>query len=116
MRKVASVLAVCVTLAGCAADVSALMMPMEPTPESIAAQRRELTEAEKTLISDTVALKLKEANHREFKWAPLVIRSHDQVTDFCGLVSGNDLDDRYQGFSKYYAQLAFDGRGKLAKV
>ena len=31
-----------------------------------------------------------------------------------GLVSGNDVDGDYRGFSKYYAWLTFDG--KLSKV
>ncbi len=89
---------------------------MEPTRESIAAPRRELTDAEKESISEAVTLKMKDSNHREFKWVPLVVRSRDNVTDFCGLVRGNDIDDEYVGFSKYYAQLTFDRHGTLSKV
>lgn len=116
MCKIAIVLALSVSLAGCEPTVSPLLLPMEPSEESSVAPRRELTDAEKDMISDAVTLKLKEASHREFKWAPLVVRSHDQVTDFCGLVSGNDIDGDYSGFSKYYARLTFDGSGKLSKV
>ena len=114
MKKIGMVLAASISLAGCEATVSPLLMPMEPDEKSIAAPRRELTESEKDTISDAVTAKLAAANHREFKWAPLVLASHDHVTDFCGLVSGNDVDGDYRGFSKYYAWLTFDG--KLSKV
>lgn len=116
MRKIAIVATLSLGLAGCEPSVSNLLLPMEPTQDSIGAPRRALTDDEKETISDAVALKMKEANRREFKWAPLVVRSHDQATDYCGLVSGNDRDDHYAGFSKYYAHLKFDNHGKLIKV
>jgi len=116
LRKIPIVLAACFALGGCEPTGSALLLPMEPDEESVAAPRRELTDAEKDSISDAVAAKLKPAAHREFKWAPLVLRSRDRATDFCGLASGNDVDGDYSGFSKYFARLTFDEHGKLEKI
>ena len=109
-------------LAGCGADVSALLAPMEPTRESIAAPRRELTADEKDAISAAVMRKLGDSSHRDFKWFPLVVRSHDRVTDFCGLVSGDDLVGEYgvtdanANFRDYYAQLTFARPRALSNV
>jgi hypothetical protein len=95
---------------------------MEPTRESIAAPRRQLTEAEKDTISQAVMLKLGDSAHRDFKWFPLVIRSHDQLVDYCGLVSGEYVVGEYNiqnydaEFREYYAQLTIDRRGSLSKV
>jgi hypothetical protein len=116
MRNIAIVLAGSFWLAGCESTVSNLWLPMEPTQESVAAPRRELTDAEKETISEAVALKLKDAKNREFIWAPLVVKPRGHVASFCGLVKGNDVDDEYIGFSKYNVNLTFDDRGKLAKV
>ena len=57
-----------------------------------------------------------------FRWFPLVVRSHDHRTDFCGLVSGDsivgeyDIRDANSNFRAYYAQLTFDRGDRLAKV
>jgi hypothetical protein len=122
VRRFATVLALSLPLAGCGADFSALFLPMEPTRESIAAPRRELTAAEKEAISDAVMRKLADPRHRDFKWLPLVVRRHDGATEFCGLVSGDDLVGEYGvtdadgNFRDYYARLIFDRRHALTKV
>ena len=97
-------------------------MPMQPTPASIAAPRRQLTEAEKEAISTAVTRRLGGAYPYEFRWFPLVVRSHVHRTDFCGLVSGKsivgeyDIRDANSNFRAYFAQLTFDGGDRLAKV
>jgi hypothetical protein len=116
MRKNMIVAALTISLAGCESTVSTLFQPMEPTRESVAATRRALTPAEKEQVSDAVSLRLKASVPREFKWAPLVLESHDHVTDYCGLVSGNDIDDKFTGYSKFLAQLTFANDGKISKV
>lgn len=120
MRNIAIVLALSLALAGCEPTISNMLLPMEPTRDSAAAPRRALTDAEKESISEAVALKMEQSPHRDFKWSPLVVRSHDHVIDFCGLVSGDDVVDEYGDpaakFRKYYAQLSFDQRGTLSKV
>ena len=88
MRTFAFILPLSLALASRDGDLSALFMPMEPTPASIAAPRRPLTEAEKEAISTAVTHRLGGAYPYAFRWFPLVVRSHDHRTDFCGLVSG----------------------------
>jgi hypothetical protein len=120
MRNIAIVLALSFALAGCDSTISNLLLPMEPTRESIAAPRRELTGAEKESISEAVMLKMGDSPHREFRWFTLVIRPHDHVIDFCGLVSGDDIAGEYGNtgtdLRKYYAQLTFDHGGTLSNV
>jgi hypothetical protein len=122
VRNFAIILALPFALAGCELDISPLLLPMEPTRESIAAPRRELTDAEKEAISAAVIVKLGGSSHRDFKWFPLVVRSHDHVVDFCGLVSGDDIVGEYDihdynaEFRKFYAQLNFERSGALSKV
>jgi hypothetical protein len=120
MRRI--VLALSFVLTGCDPNISNPLLPMEPTRDSIAAPRRELTDAEKDSISEAVAIKMEDSPHRDFRWFPLVVRPHDNVIDYCGLVSGDDIAGEYNNndhgadFRKYYAQLTFDRRGSLSKV
>jgi len=120
MRKCAIVLMSSLALAGC--GDSALFAPMEPTRESLAAARRSLNDTEKDAISAAVTRKLGERPRRDFKWLPLVVRTHDRVTDYCGLVSGDSVVGEYNihdanaEFRDYYAQLTLDRRGKLSNV
>ncbi len=117
MRKIAVVLACSFVLAGYDdPPFSNLFLPMEPTPASIAAPRRQLTEVEKELVSKAVALKLEKADHREFQWAPLVLRGHDHAADYCGMVSRDNPNNGQTVFRQYYAKLTFDRRGTLLKV
>jgi hypothetical protein len=122
VKKLATVAILSLALSGCAASVSALLLPREPTRESLAARRRQLTDGEKDAISDAVMRKLGDTRHRDFRWPRLVVRSHNSVTDYCGLVSGDDIVGEYNitdansNFRDYYAQLTFDRRGALAKV
>ena len=100
-------------LTGCMSD---LLLPMEPTAESAAAPRRALTEAEKQTISEAVSLKTEVQGSDAFIWAPLVVRTHDRATDFCGIVrSPNGFAGR-PSYSKYLARLRFDGAGKISNV
>jgi hypothetical protein len=111
MRKMAFVLISVLWLAGCESN---LLLPMEPTPESVTAPRRALTEAEKETISDAVMIEIKDAHPPDFIWPHLVLRTHDGVTDYCGSVKTIGFAGRPE-FSKYYAQIKFEG-GKIAKV
>jgi hypothetical protein len=89
---------------------------MEPTQASIDARRRELTPEEKDAISDAVKQKLQEPAQREFRWAKLILVSHDHVTDYCSLVSQFDFSQRHDSFKRFYARLGFDGHGRLSSV
>jgi hypothetical protein len=100
-------------LTGCMAD---LVLPMEPTAESAAAPRRALTETEKQTISDAVSLKTEVQGSDAFTWAPLVVRTHDRATDFCGIVRNPNGFAGKPSYSKYLARLRFDGTGKLSNV
>ena len=112
MRKIATVLVSALSLAGCESN---LFLPMEPTPESVDAPRRALTEAEKQTISGAVSPEIKGARPENFAWAPLVVRTHDGVTDYCGLVTTNGDAGRLD-HTIYYAQIRFDSSGRIAKV
>jgi hypothetical protein len=120
MRKNAIVLTSSLALAACGNP--ALLAPMEPTRGSIAAPRRLLNDAEKEAISAAVMRKLGEQPRRDFRWPPLVVRSHGGVTDYCGLVGSDyvvgeyNITDANAEFRDYYAQLTFDRRGELSKV
>ena len=96
--------------------MSDLLLPMEPTAESAAAPRRALTEAEKQTISEAVSLKTVVQGSDAFIWAPLVVRTQDRATDFCGIVrSPNGFAGR-PSYSKYLARLHFGRTGKLSNV
>jgi hypothetical protein len=120
MRKCAIVLTSHLALAGC--DDPALLAPMEPTRESLAAPRRPLNDAEKEAISAAVTRKLGEQPLRDFKWLPLVLGTNGRAADYCGLVSGDyvvgeyNITDANAEWRDYHAQLTFDGGGKLANV
>jgi hypothetical protein len=116
MRKSAFVLAISFALAGCEPPLSNLLLPMEPTRESIAVPRRELTAAEKEAIAEAVALKIGDSEHREFRWSRLAARAHDQATDYCALVSRSEPGNGQVVFRQYLAKLVFDRRGTLLKV
>ena len=116
MRKLALIALLSLPLAASEATASSLFLPMEPTQASIDARRRELTEAEKETIGDAVLHKLGDTN-RSFRWGPLVLQSHDHLTDYCGLVGEYVLAPQlHEIFRRYYAQLSFDRHGKLASV
>ncbi len=122
MWKFALVPTLSLALVGCGPSLSVLLSPREPTRESLAAPRRQLTDAEKDAISAAVMRKLGDSPHREFKWLRLVVRSHNQTTDYCGLVSGDyavgeyDIHDANANFRDFLARLTFDRRGTLSKV
>jgi hypothetical protein len=111
MQKIALVLISILWLAGCESN---LLLPMEPTPESVDSPRRALTETEKETISDAVLLQIKDAHPADFDWPRLVVRTHDGVTDYCGAVKTTGFAGRPEN-NKFYAQIRFDG-GKIAKV
>ncbi|MGA2496051.1 MAG: hypothetical protein ABSF67_24540 [Roseiarcus sp.] len=120
MSKCAIVLMSSLALAGCGNP--ALFAPMEPTRALLAAARRSLSDTEKDAISAAVMGKLGEQPRRDFEWLPLVVRTHGRVIDYCGLVSGAyvvgeyDIHDANAELRDFYAQLTFDGRGKLSNV
>ena len=120
MRKCVIVLMSSVALAGCGNP--ALFAPMQPTREAIAAPQRRLSDAEKEAISAAVMHKLGEQPNRDFKWLPLVVRSHGGVTDYCGLVGGDyivgeyNITDANAELRDYYAQLTFARGGALTNV
>jgi hypothetical protein len=120
MTKLAVILSSFLALAGC--DNPVLFAPMEPTQESIAAPRRPLSDAEKEAISAAVVGKLGDERRRDFKWLPLVVRSHRGATDYCGLVTSDiivgeyDIHDANALWRDYHARLTFDRRGALANV
>ncbi len=116
MRKIAILLAGALSLAGCESDLSNLVLPMEPSPESIAAPRRALTDKEQETIFNAVSVEVKDPSPQDFVWAPLVIRAHDGVTDYCGIVKKNSGDPRDPGVTKFYSQIRFDSRGQIARV
>jgi hypothetical protein len=116
MRKFAAILAALFSLAACEPTGSSIFLPMEPTQGSIDARRRELTDPEKEAISDAVMAKLQDTTHRNFRWEKLILRLHDRVMDYCALVSELDLREKHEGYRRFYAQLSFDRRGKLANV
>lgn len=100
-------------LTGC---MSNLLLPMEPTAESAAAPRRALTEAEKHTISEAVSLKTEVQGSDAFIWAPLVVRTRDRATDFCGIVRSPNGFAGKPSYSKYLARLHFGRTGKLSNV
>ena len=120
MRKSAFVLTSSLALAGCGNP--ALLAPMAPTRESLAASRRSLNDSEKEAISAAVTRALGDQPHRDFEWLPLVVRTHGAVTDYCGLVSGDyvvgeyNITDANAEYRDYYARLTFDRRGTLSNV
>ena len=125
MRRSAVVLTFSFALAGCEPTTSNLMAPMEPTRESVAAPRRDLTQAEKDAVAEAVTAKLGPSSHPEFKWMKLIVRTHDRVVDYCGLVTPNDTSGDDNDYSdanaskrqkKFYAWLSFDGREQLKNV
>ena len=58
---------------------------------------------------------IKDAHPPDFIWPHLVVRTHDGVTDYCGAVKTTGVAGRLEN-NKYYAQIRFDGSGKIAKV
>jgi len=112
MRKITFVLVSVLWLAGCESN---LLLPMEPTPESVTAPRRALTEAEKETISDAVLVEIKDAHPPDFIWPHLVVRTHDGVTDYCGAVKTTGVAGRLE-YNKFYAQIRLDRLGKISKV
>ena len=122
MQKVRFILGLSLALGGCDVEAAALQAPREPTREAIAAPRRDLAVGEKEAISAAVMAKLSDAGPRDFKWFPLVVRPHEGVVDYCGLVSGDfivgeyDIRNAAANYRDYYAQLTFDRRGALSKV
>jgi hypothetical protein len=91
-------------------------LPMEPTRESAAAPRRPLTEAEKQAISEAVSLKTEVQGNDAFIWTPLVVRTRDRATDFCGIVRNPSGFAGKPSYSKYLARINFDRAGKLSNV
>jgi hypothetical protein len=116
MRKFVIVAGLSLALAGCESSLSSLLAPMEPSPASVAARRRVLTDAEKDMVSAAVSSRLKDPTHREFKWPALILGSHGSAADYCGVVNGNDIDGDYVGLSRFRAELTFSGQGKLSRV
>jgi hypothetical protein len=117
IRNIALVFFATALLAGCdATTYASLYLPMEATPDSVAARRRPLTEDEKQMVSDAVAAKVKGRAPLDYIWSPLVMRPREGAVSYCGLARGSDVDTDYMGYSKYYARLTLDKAGKVAKV
>jgi len=120
MSKGAWILAAALALAGCANP--AVLAPMEPSRESMAAPRRPLSDAEKDAVSAAVLRQLGEQPPRAFKWLPLVVRPNDGAVDYCALVGGDDVAGEYGVTDAnaeqrdFLVRLSFDRGGKLAGV
>lgn len=114
------VLVLCGLLSGC---FEALLMPMEPSPAALAAPRRALTPAETKAIADAVLARMdipeaekKNPDAVKFAFPRLILRSHDGVTDYCGVVNEKDASGDFVGNHWFYARLVFDRAGKLKQV
>jgi hypothetical protein len=106
MKRIFCAFALVTLLAGC----SGLN---QPPPQVVAAPKRELTPAEKSSFTPTLAAGLKDPSAAQFKWMPVVLTERDGITDYCGLVNGKNSYGGYTGFVRFYAQLQKDGKGQF---
>jgi hypothetical protein len=73
----------------------------QPSDQTLAAPRRDLTPAEKALLGHLLAQSLKDPDSAKFKWMPLVLSERDGVTDYCGLVNGKNSYGGYAGYVRF---------------
>jgi hypothetical protein len=92
-------------LAGCASG--------PPADVLRSAERRELTQIEKTSLTVSLAQTLKDPGSTQFKWVPIIVLEREGVTDYCGLVNGRNSYGGYTGFEKFYAQLYKNPKGEF---
>jgi hypothetical protein len=98
-------LLVAVALAGCAGGAAPSSSPPAPM--------RRLSDAEKAALAPILAAGLKDPAAAQFKWMPVVLRERDGVTDYCGMVNGKNSYGGYTGFSRFYAHLTKDTKGRF---
>ena len=103
-------MAFCLPLGACLQSVN------QPTPQVVAAQRRDLTPAEKAAIAPMIARTMKDPDSAKLQWMPVALTERDHITDYCGLVNGKNSYGGYTGFTRFYAQLKKDEKGQFTSA
>jgi hypothetical protein len=109
MKRICCVFALTTLLAGC----SGLN---QPTPEILAAPKRDLLSTEKLALAPLLAAGLKDPSAAQFKWMAVVLAEREDITDYCGLVNGKNSYGGPTGFVRFYAQLSKDDKGQFTKA
>lgn len=79
-------------------------------------QRRNLEEAEKTLIGETITVGLEDPGAAQFNWPPLLLtrmtQTRDGTTLYCPMIKFND----YVGFRPVLVRVVIGQEGKITQA
>jgi hypothetical protein len=107
MRLCTAALGVGLMVGGCATT--------GPSPDELA-KARELTAPEKAALGRIIAASLKDPGAAQFRWMPIIDRTRDGITDYCGLVNSKNSFGGYSGFVRFYVQLSKDDSGMFMRA
>ena len=65
--------------------------------------QRELTLPEKKIISDAIALSIKDANAAQYRWPTIPVSEEGQV-NYCGMVNAKSPYPAYNGWQAYIVE------------
>ena len=74
--------------------------------------RRELTSPEKKIISDAVALSVRDAGSAQFRW-PTIPASEEGQVNYCGMVNAKSPYPAYNGWQAYIVEAHITARQSL---
>ncbi len=78
------------------------------------AGQRELTAPEKKIISDAVALSIKDAGAAQYRW-PKIPASEEGAVNYCGMVNAKSAYPAYNGWQAYIVEATVSG-GKVSSA
>jgi len=81
---------------------------------SAVTEQRELTQPEKKIISDAVALMIKDPGSAQYRW-PKISASEEGSVNYCGTVNAKSPYPAYNGLQAYIAETTVSG-GKVSSA
>ena len=81
---------------------------------SAVGEQRELTPPEKKIISDAVALMIKDPATAQYRW-PKISASEEGSVNYCGMVNAKSPYPAYNGWQAYIAEMTVSG-GKVSSA
>jgi hypothetical protein len=90
------------------------LLGMSEAPSNVGQAQRELTAPEKKVISDAVALSVKDPGAAQYKW-PKIPDSAEGAVNYCGMVNAKSPYPAYNGWQAYIVEANVSG-GKVSSA
>ena len=90
------------------------LLGLSSAPAGSSGPQRELTAPEKKIITDAVALSIKDPGSAQYRW-PKIPASEEGPVNYCGMVNAKSAYPAYNGWQAYIVEATVSG-GKVSSA